>query len=147
MATVPTADDPIRVLLVDDEEPLRALFRRYLERGGCTIVGEAEGLDGLLELSVASDPHVVLLDLRLGPDDGATAIGPLCRALPTTMIAALSSLDAIEAEAGVRAAGAFAYYEKSSLDQLPTYLQEDLTTFRRALAGEDVIAPSAISRR
>lgn len=140
-------DAALRVLIVDDEEPLRVLFRRRLERDGCEVVAEAGGIDGLVELATAHQPDVVLLDLRLGADHGADAIGPLTRALPRTMLAVLTSLDAEDAEDATRRAGAFAYYEKTMLADLTRFMREDIVTFRRALDGEDVLAPSAITRR
>lgn len=146
-AIVDTVEATLRVLVVDDEESLRLLFRRHLERDGCEVVAEAESADGLVELALAHDPDVVLLDLRLGPDCGADAIGPLSRALPRTMVAILTSLDAEDEEGATRRAGAFAYYEKTMLSELTAFLHEDVETFRRALAGEDVVAPSAVSRR
>lgn len=147
IASMGTVDTTLRVLIVDDEEPLRVLFRRHLEQHGCEVVAEAAGVDGLVELAAEHEPDVVLLDLRLGPDHGADAIGPLTRALPRTMLAVLTSLDAEDAEDASRRAGAFAYYEKTMLADLTRFLLEDIVTFRRALAGEDVLAPSAIARR
>lgn len=146
-AILDTVDGTLRVLVVDDEESLRLLFRRHLERDGCEVVAEAGSVDGLVDLAVAHEPHVILLDLKLGADWGADAIGPLCRALPHTMVAILTSLDAEDEESATRRAGAFAYYEKTMLSDLTRFLHEDVETFRRALAGDDVLAPSALSRR
>jgi hypothetical protein len=64
------------------------------------------------------------------------------------MIAIFSALDADDEEASALRAGAFAYYEKSLATRaLPEILAEDYALFRRALAGEDVCAPSAADRR
>jgi hypothetical protein len=69
------------------------------------------------------------------------------RATPRSMIAALTALPAEAEEASTLRAGSFVFYEKGMLTSLPTYLQTDLALFRRALEGEDIVAPSALVRR
>lgn len=140
--------DTIRVLVVDDERDLRSLIRHRLERSGwCHVIGEAADTADAIRLAEDEQPDVILLDELLGAERGRHAIGLLMRAAPQTMIATLTVLDAEDEEKSVRAAGAFAYYEKTMLAELAEYLREDLETFRRAIAGEDVIAPSATTRR
>ena len=141
-------DHAISVLVVDDEEALRTLIRRRLERtGGYVVVAEAATTTEAIALTEQHQPEVVLLDLLLGPDHGADIIGELLRVAPMTLVAVLTVLSAEDQEEAVRAQGAFVFYEKDQLADLPVHLREDLGTFRRALDGEDVVAPSAIVRR
>lgn len=136
------------VVVVDDDESLRTLIRHRLERTGeYTVVGEAVNTTDALALAEAQKPHVVLLDLLLGDEVGADIIGDLLRTAPQTMIAVLTALSAEEHEEIVRAAGAFVFYEKTTLTDLPADLREDLRTFRQALDGTEIVAPSAITRR
>ncbi len=60
---------PIRVLAVDDEEPILALVRGYLEREGWQVVTAASGLEAV-EIAQASAPDVVVLDVMLPGIDG-----------------------------------------------------------------------------
>jgi putative two-component system response regulator len=52
------------VLVVDDEEPVRAYFRRMLESAGYAVVEAADGPSGLAAIQRAH-PAVVLLDVKL----------------------------------------------------------------------------------
>lgn len=140
--------DEVRILLVDDEEDLRYLIRRRLERTGwCTIVGEASSTAEAIEAAAAEQPDVILLDLLLGSERGTDAIGRLLQAAPGAMVAVLTVLLAEEEESTSRAAGAFTFYEKTMLSDLATHLRDDLDTFSRALQGESVVAPAATTRR
>jgi DNA-binding NarL/FixJ family response regulator len=60
----------VRVLIVDDHAPFRALARMLLALDGFDVVGEAG--DGAAALVAARDlqPDVVLLDVQLPGDDG-----------------------------------------------------------------------------
>ena len=60
----------VRVLIVDDHAPFRALARMLLVADGFDVVGEAG--DGAAALVAARDlhPDVVLLDVQLPGDDG-----------------------------------------------------------------------------
>ena len=60
----------VRVLIVDDHAPFRALARMLLAADGFDVVGEAG--DGAVALACARDlrPDVVLLDVQLPGLDG-----------------------------------------------------------------------------
>lgn len=140
--------DGVRVLVVDDDESLSALVRARLERtDGFAVAGVARDVADCLLAAERQQPDVVLLDLLLGGQRGSDAIGPLCRLAPRAMIAVLTGLPAEAEEPRLRRLGAFVYYEKSLLDQLVEHLREDLALFERALQGEEVVAPSSMSRR
>jgi hypothetical protein len=64
------------------------------------------------------------------------------------MIAIFSGLDPDTEEGPALRAGAFAFHEKNVVTtELPSILAEDYALFGRALAGEDVCAPTAAARR
>ena len=58
-----------RVLVVDDDAPIRLLCRVNLEAEGMEVLEAADGADGL-EKARASRPDVVLLDVMLPKIDG-----------------------------------------------------------------------------
>ena len=137
------------VVVVDDDEDLRLVVRRSLDRADeFELVGEASDGHTAEEMVVDHQPDIVLVDLGLPdlPDD--RLIPRLMVAAPRSMVAVLSGRRAEDRESTSRAVGAFAFYEKSMVGHgLLEYLDSDRQLFDRALAGEDVVAPSAISRR
>jgi DNA-binding response OmpR family regulator len=58
-----------RVLVVDDEEIVRDVLTRYLEREGFHVEAAADG-EAALELAARSRPDIVVLDLMLPKVDG-----------------------------------------------------------------------------
>lgn len=141
--------EPLRVVVVDDHEPIRTLVRTLLQRSpATTVVADADGTPDAVAVACGQSPDVVLLDQNLGGSRGTELIGDIVRACPHAMIAIFSALDADAEETSALSAGAFAFYEKSvTTPSLPEILAEDYALFRRALQGEDVCAPSAADRR
>ena len=62
-------DESPRVLVVDDEPPLRAMLRRLLTRRGFDF-RDAGTVSEATDVLAAWLPHVVLLDVGLGPENG-----------------------------------------------------------------------------
>ena len=58
-----------RILVVDDEDDIRALLSRYLETEGYEVA-EAADAQGTFQAMAAHPPDLVLLDVMLSPDDG-----------------------------------------------------------------------------
>ena len=79
---------PVRVLIVDDHAPFRALARMLLVLDGFDVVGEAG--DGAAALVAARDlhPDVVLLDVQLPGEDGFAVAETLAAdpAAPTVVL-------------------------------------------------------------
>lgn len=137
---------PLRVAVCDDDPAFRNLVRRVL-RDHVDVVGVVETGDEIVDLVAATQPDALLLDVQLRGESGIDVLPRLLRVGPSTMVAALTGLDAESWEHDVLVAGAFVYYEKTTVIELPALLRDDVTLFRRALAGEDVFAPSALRRR
>jgi DNA-binding NarL/FixJ family response regulator len=137
------------VVVVDDDEDTRFVIARGLARvEGFRVLGEgASGADAIA-LVQEHRPDVLLLDLGLPDVDEEDLIPNLLVAAPRTMVAVLTGRAAEDREARARAAGAFTYYEKDMIGRrLYDYLTYDCDLFTRAVEGEDVVAPSAITRR
>ena len=141
--------EPLRVVVVDDDKPIRTLVRALLQRSpATTVVADADGHPDAVAVACGQSPDVVLLDQNLGGSRGTELIGDIVRACPHAMIAIFSALDPDAEETSALSAGAFAFYEKNvATPSLPEILAEDYALFRRALQGEDVCAPSAADRR
>jgi len=81
---------PAAILIVDDSETARAVYKRLLLRRGYEVL-EAEDGAGALERVEADHPDLVLLDLRLPDIDGAEVLRQLranydSAALPIVMV-------------------------------------------------------------
>ncbi|MEX1176819.1 MAG: response regulator [Nitriliruptor sp.] len=140
--------EPVRVVVVDDEPGIRRILELTLRRSGrYEVVAEAGDGEGALAAIAEHTPDIVLLDLMLGPEWGVDLIAPVLARSPGTMIAILTALSAEREEDAALTAGAFVYYEKTMVVNLVEYLDRDFALFRRALDGDDVLAPSALQRR
>jgi DNA-binding response OmpR family regulator len=64
------------VLVCDDDPSTRGLVRATLERPGVNVV-EAQGVDDLVRAARAANPDVLILDVRLGDDDGLDTLEAL----------------------------------------------------------------------
>ncbi len=71
--THPASPPPLRVLVADDQELVRAGFRLILEAAGFTVVGEAADGAEALTLAARERPDVVLMDIRMPVMDGLAA--------------------------------------------------------------------------
>ncbi len=65
--TLPTA--AATIVVCDDDPSTRGLVRATLERPGITVL-EAQGADDLRRMAVTEQPDLLVLDIRLGEDDG-----------------------------------------------------------------------------
>jgi len=74
-----------RILVVDDEESIRALLVRVLAPVGCHVDIAADA-DTALEMMSASPANVVLVDIRMPGHDGAWLIDRLQQMYPETAI-------------------------------------------------------------
>ena len=105
--------EPIRLLLVDDNEDLRFLVRTAVEaRGGFEVVGEASDGRAGVQLATSLQPEVVLLDLDMPAMGGLEALPLVREAAPGSKVIVLSSFRREDYEQAVRAGGAVGYLEK-----------------------------------
>jgi DNA-binding NarL/FixJ family response regulator len=124
----------IRVVIVDDHELVRSGVRTEIG-GDVEVVGEAATVGEAIELIVAVDPEVVLLDVHLPDGGGEAVIAGVARERPGVRFLALSVSDAAEDVIGVVRAGARGYVTK-------TISGDDLTeAVRRVAEGDAVFSP------
>ncbi|MCK6451368.1 MAG: response regulator [Alphaproteobacteria bacterium] len=131
---------PLHILVVDDDERIRTMLRRYLVDEGFTVATAADGeeLRGLIDREKVD---LVLLDLMLPGEDGLSVARYLRQKQPRLPIIMLTGKgDLIDRVAGLEA-GADDYVAK------PFHLREVLarirTVLRRAQPAEDAPAPAA----
>ncbi|HEU5090800.1 MAG TPA: response regulator transcription factor [Roseiflexaceae bacterium] len=133
----------IKIVLVDDQELVRAGLRALLERDAeLRVVGEAaNGRDGV-RLVQATRPDVVLMDIRMPGSDGLEATRQIVAepALATTRVIMLTTFDEDEHIHAAIRAGAAGYVLK---DITP----EDLRRAVRVVAGGESLLSPSITRR
>lgn len=67
---------PARVLLVDDEAPIRRLLAAMLKQAGFEVVAAASGA-AALDVAAQSPPDVIMLDLKMPGMDGPETLRQL----------------------------------------------------------------------
>jgi DNA-binding NarL/FixJ family response regulator len=103
----------IRVLLVDDQELVRAGLRGILRRQfGFEIAGECADGSEVLDQVVRCAPDIVLMDVRMPVLDGVAATRALHAEHPSLAVLALTTFDDDEALAGMLRAGAAGFVLK-----------------------------------
>jgi CheY-like chemotaxis protein len=80
--TPSVSDDPLDVLLIEDDPDIAELYRTKLESDGYRVAHAADGRAGL-EMANAAPPDLIFLDLRLPDVDGIQVLRDL-RADPRT---------------------------------------------------------------
>jgi DNA-binding NarL/FixJ family response regulator len=107
--------DPIRVLLVDDQELVRYGFRLVLDaEPALAVVGEAGDGEHALELAVRLRPDVVLMDVRMPGMGGIEATRRMTALLPDTRVLVLTTYDLDEYAFGGLQAGASGFLLKDT---------------------------------
>lgn len=103
----------VRVMLVDDSDKLRSLYRMALEldRDMRVVAEAADGQQALAAVGNAK-PDVVLLDLSMPHMDGLETIPRLKRAAPASRIVVLTGFKRERLEEVAMALGASAFLEK-----------------------------------
>jgi DNA-binding NarL/FixJ family response regulator len=134
-------EDPIKVLIVDDQALLRGSFRLLVDTAPDLItVGEAG--TGLEAVSVATSarPDVVLMDVRMPELDGIEATRRICASLPGVRVLILTTFDLDAYVYSALRAGASGFLLK---DTPPADL---LAAIRVIAAGDGLLSPT-ITRR
>jgi CheY-like chemotaxis protein len=78
-----------RVLIIDDDEQVRALLHEILDRAGYEVTEAANGLEGL-NLYRAGPVDLVITDLLMPEKEGVETIVELRREFPDARIIAMS---------------------------------------------------------
>jgi response regulator RpfG family c-di-GMP phosphodiesterase len=89
----------MRVLIVDDEEPLRKLLRHWVEAEGATVIEAGTAEEGLALTQSGGAPAVALCDIRLPGKDGLWLAEQLHLGFPDTVV--LMTTGVLEFDAAV----------------------------------------------
>jgi DNA-binding NarL/FixJ family response regulator len=135
------SDAPVRVLLVDDQELIRAGLRGILRPSyGFEIVGELGDGAGVVEAVAELRPDVVVMDVRMPGVDGVSATEALRRDPDAPPVLVLTTFEDDEVLAGALRAGAAGFLLKG----VPA---EDLQRAVRTVAAGDSWLDPAVTGR
>jgi DNA-binding NarL/FixJ family response regulator len=134
---------PLRVLVADDQELVRAGFRLILEASGFVVVAEAADGAAAVELAALHRPDVVLMDIRMPVLDGIAATRQLTapgagEGRPKVVILTTFDLDDYVYEALRAGASGFLLKDAPRADLI--------AAVRVAAAGDALLAPSVTRR-
>ena len=133
-------DEPLRVIVVDDDPLARRMLRDVLQNAGITVIAEAGGGREAVELSVYYRPDVVVMDLVMPGVDGVAATRQIVDKAPDVRVVMLTSSDSEEVGLMTLRAGASGFLCKSvGVDALPRAL-------RCARDGEAVVSRALTMR-
>ena len=124
-----------RILLVDDEEELRAGIRRRIdwEALGFVLAGEAANGQDALELAEQLRPDVVLTDIKMPFMDGLTLCRQLKTQLPAVRLVIFSGFDEFDYARQAIGMNVFEYLLKPIT---PTELSDVLVRLKKAMDEE-----------
>jgi DNA-binding NtrC family response regulator len=100
-----------RILVVDDEEVMVVSCRAILERHGCLVDGETDGLRGR-ERALHGGYDLVLLDVRLPGTDGLEILGEVRERRSDLEVIVITGHSTIESAVRAVKLGAFDYLPK-----------------------------------
>ncbi|WP_299959863.1 response regulator transcription factor [uncultured Modestobacter sp.] len=137
----PIGSGPIRVVLVDDQQLVRAGFRMVIDsQPDLTVVGEAGDGAAAVELLRRTPADVVLMDVRMPGTDGIAATEQVTALPEPPRVVVLTTFDLDEYVVAAIGAGASGFLLK---DAPP---EEMLAAVRTVHAGDSVIAASSTRR-
>ncbi|TWD82956.1 LuxR family two component transcriptional regulator [Kribbella amoyensis] len=133
--------ETVRVLVVDDHPVVRSgLIGMLAVTEDIEVVAEAGDGEEALAQVAATNPDVVLMDLRMPRRDGVSATGAIVSTYPSTKVLVLTTYDTDTDILHAVEAGAAGYLLKD------TPHAELLEGIRAASRGETVLAPPVAAR-
>jgi len=127
----------IRVLLVDDDDLMRAGLRAVLSSDDeIEVVGEVAGGRGAVGAVRESRPHVVLMDIRMPDLDGIAATREVLSASPEVKVVMLTTFEDDDYIFGALAAGASGFLLKR------TRPEELIGAIHTVAEGDALLSPS-----
>jgi DNA-binding NarL/FixJ family response regulator len=131
----------VRVLLVDDDDLMRAGLRAVLSSDDTIdVVGEAKDGRAALDETRKRRPDVVLMDVRMPDLDGIMATRELLAASPEVKVAILTTFEEDDYIFGALSAGASGFLLKRTKP-------EELIAAIHTLAGGDSLLSPSVTRR
>jgi DNA-binding NarL/FixJ family response regulator len=134
-------EEAVRVLLVDDDDLMRAGLRGVLSSDeSIEVVGEeSDGRHAVYRTRLAK-PDVILMDVRMPDLDGISATREVLEAFPEARVVILTTFEEDEYIFGALAAGASGFLLKR------TAPEDLIAAIHTIAAGDSLLSPSVTSR-
>ncbi|MEC7565445.1 MAG: response regulator transcription factor [Planctomycetota bacterium] len=104
---------PIRLMVIDDHEIVRSGIMRMIQKTDIQLIAESNSGENILEGIAQYHPDVILLDVRMGRDDGLAALGRAKIEYPQIPVLMFTTFDNPTYVARAVALGASGYLLKS----------------------------------
>ncbi len=135
------SDEPVRVLLVDDDDLMRAGLKAVLSSDDAIeVVGEASDGRAALEQVPALSPDVVLMDVRMPDLDGISATREVLASSPEVKVMILTTFEQDDYIFGALNAGASGFLLKR------TSPEELIAGIHTVAVGDSLLSPSVTRR-
>ena len=132
---------PVRVLLVDDDDLMRAGLRAVLSSDdGIEVASEAADGREAVELAARLRPDVVLMDVRMPNLDGIAATRQVLEQVPSTRVIVLTTFEEDDYIFGALNAGASGFLLKR------TRPEELIAAIHTVAEGDALLSPSVTRR-
>jgi DNA-binding NarL/FixJ family response regulator len=132
---------PVRVLIVDDDDLMRAGLRAVLSSDETVeVVGEAGDGRAALDEVRSRQPHVVLMDVRMPDLDGIGATNELLAASADVKVVILTTFEQDDYIFGALTAGASGFLLKR------TRPEELIAAIHAVATGDSLLSPSVTRR-
>jgi DNA-binding NarL/FixJ family response regulator len=129
-----------RILVADDHPIVRSGLKRVLDaQPDLEVVAEAEDGAQAVELALAEDVHLAILDVSMPRMTGIQAAAELQKRKPEVRVLMLSMYDSEQFLFESLRAGASGYVLKSDADQ------DIVEACRRTMRGQSFLYPSAVA--
>ena len=134
-------EPPVRVLIVDDDDLMRAGLRGVLSSDDAIeVVGDASDGRDVAYRTRLLNPHVVLMDVRMPDLDGISATRELLAEFPEVRVVILTTFEQDDYIFGALAAGASGFLLKR------TAPEELVSAIHTIAAGDSLLSPSVTNR-
>jgi DNA-binding NarL/FixJ family response regulator len=128
---------PVRVLLVDDDDLMRAGLAAMLSSDETIeVVGEAPNGRVAVEQAIAHRPDIVLMDVRMPTLDGIAATRELLAVSPDVKVVILTTFEQDDYVFGALSAGASGFLLKRARPE------ELIAAIHTVAAGDSLLSPS-----
>ncbi|MBP2636151.1 MAG: two component, sigma54 specific, transcriptional regulator, Fis family [Firmicutes bacterium] len=129
-----------KILIVDDEEGVRAMLGVVLRREGYEVMEAEDGLSAI-EMAEREQPDVIVMDIRMPKMDGMTAFRVMRQNGINAAIILMTAFGTIDAAVEAMKSGAYDYIIK------PFNLDEVKILLRRAMEGRRLAIEANLLRK
>jgi two-component system response regulator AtoC len=145
---VSASPEPVRILVVDDDETFRRVLSSELSRRGFDVVTVASGAGAVEKATHGPTPDVILLDLRLPDMDGIEIIRELSRREVLAGVVVLTGHGTIDTAVEAVHLGAADYLEKpcpmEKVEMVVRRTHQQRRLLHRKQVLEDGYTPSVV---